>query len=102
VRTLSVGRLRLDLSARAASFNDQPIALTTAEFDLLHALARRAGHVLSREQLLEMVMGNAELAFDRAVDTQVSRLRQKLAAVGGDALIRTVRGVGYMLSGAPK
>ncbi len=98
---LRVGALSIDLGSRSVSVGGHGIALTTAEFDLLVALARRAGRVLSREQLLEIVKGDAELAFDRAIDTQVSRLRTKLAAApGGDGLIRTVRGVGYMLAGS--
>ena len=67
---------------------------------LLEALARRAGRVLSREQLMELATGSAEEAFDRTVDVHVSRLRQKL---GDDPkhprLIKTVRGAGYVLAG---
>ena len=72
--------------------------LTTGEFDILLALARHAGRPLSRDQLLDHMSGRGEDAFDRAVDVHVSRLRQKL---GDDArrseLLKTVRGIGYML-----
>lgn len=98
-RDLRVGELVLDVGSRRVTLSGTTIALTTAEFDLLAALARRPGRVLSREQLLEIVKGDAEQTFDRAVDTQVSRLRTKLGAVaGGESLIRTVRGVGYLLA----
>lgn len=102
-RDLRVGGLVVDLASRRVDLDGVSVALTTAEFDLLCALARRPGRVLSREQLLEIVKGDAEQTFDRAVDTQVSRLRTKLGAVpGGDSLIRTVRGVGYMLAEKPE
>lgn len=72
---------------------------TSHEFMLLRALAERAGRVLSREQLLHALRGNAEETFDRSIDVQISRLRQKL---GDDSrnprVLKTVRGVGYMLA----
>ena len=82
------------------TLDGREIALTGYEFALLDALARRAGRVLSREQLMELAGGSAEEAFDRSIDVHVSRLRQKL---GDDPkrprLIKTVRGAGYLLAG---
>ncbi|MGE3872059.1 MAG: response regulator [Parvibaculaceae bacterium] len=68
--------------------------LTTAEFDLLAVLIRRPGHVLSRDAIMDLLKGHHWAANDRAIDSQISRLRRKL---GGDseALIKTVRGAGY-------
>jgi two-component system OmpR family response regulator len=98
--TVQVGALRLDPGARRVTLGGREIALTGYEFALLEALARRAGRVLSREQLMELARGSAEDAFDRSVDVHVSRLRQKL---GDDPkrprLIKTVRGSGYLLAG---
>jgi DNA-binding response OmpR family regulator len=95
---LTVGPLRLDLGARSATLAGQPLALTTYEFNLLQVLAARAGRVLGREQLLELVTGSAEEAFDRSVDVHISRLRQKLGDDARDPrLLKTVRGVGYVL-----
>jgi two-component system, OmpR family, response regulator len=95
-----VGGLVLDPGAMRATLDGKEIALTGYEFALLEALARRAGRVLSREQLMELAKGSAEEAFDRSVDVHVSRLRQKL---GDDPkrprLIKTVRGAGYVLAG---
>jgi DNA-binding response OmpR family regulator len=75
------------------------LPLTTYEFALLRALAERAGRVLAREELLTLVHGSAEEAFDRSIDVHVSRLRHKL---GDDPrrprLLKTIRGVGYMLA----
>ena len=78
---------------------DKDVSLTSNEFQLLRTFAERAGRVLSREQLLELADGSSEEAFDRSIDVRISRLRQKL---GDDPkqprIIRTVRGIGYMLS----
>jgi DNA-binding response OmpR family regulator len=94
-----VGALTLDPGARRVTLDGREIQLTGYEFALLEALARRAGRVLSREQLMELARGSAEEAFDRSVDVHVSRLRQKL---GDDPkhprLIKTVRGAGYLLA----
>jgi DNA-binding response OmpR family regulator len=97
-----VGGLVVDPAARRVTLEGREIALTGYEFALLDALARRAGRVLSREQLMELAGGNAEEAFDRSIDVHVSRLRQKL---GDDPkrprLIKTVRGAGYLLAAEP-
>jgi DNA-binding response OmpR family regulator len=91
------GGLRLDVTRRLASVGGQELSLTTLEFDLLHALARAPGRVFGREDLIERVWGPDFDGVDRVVDVHVSNLRQKLAAVGAEGLLRTVRGVGYAL-----
>ncbi|WP_050727599.1 response regulator transcription factor [Vulgatibacter incomptus] len=99
LRVVEVGSLRLDPAARSARLRGADLELTSYEFTLLHALAERAGRVLSREQLLDLAKGSAEEAFDRSIDVHVSRLRHKL---GDDARsprwLKTVRGVGYVLA----
>jgi two-component system OmpR family response regulator len=99
VSAISLGRLSLEPSAMQASLDGQPLLLTGYEFALLRALAENAGRVLSREQLMLLVRGSAEEAFDRSIDVQISRLRQKL---GDDPksprLLKTVRGLGYLLA----
>jgi DNA-binding response OmpR family regulator len=99
VKVVAVGALVVDPGARRATLGDRELALTGYEFSLLHALAERAGRVLSREQLMELARGTAEDAFDRSIDVHVSHLRQKL---GDDPkrprIIKTVRGVGYVLA----
>ncbi len=96
---LWVGALSVDPASRRVELAGREIDLTTAEFDLLRALAAHAGQVLSRDRLLEEVHGSGWSAYDRSVDVHVSRIRQKL---GDDpkrpALLKTVRGVGYQLS----
>jgi DNA-binding response OmpR family regulator len=96
---IAVGSLAIDPLARRATLDGAELALTTYEFDLLRAFAERAGRVLTREQLVDLVRGSADEAFDRSIDVHISHLRQKL---GDDPrnprLIKTVRGVGYMLA----
>ncbi len=97
-RPIRVGSLVIQSGARTVTLAGKPVELTSAEFDLLSALATRPGRTLSREQLLKLARGHDERTFDRAIDVQISRIRHKLSALpGGARLIRTVRGVGYML-----
>lgn len=87
----------LDISARQLfSPSGEEIVLTTAEFNLLAALLRRRGQVLSRDQLMNAVKGRDWESYDRAIDGLVSRLRQKIPNRHGQShYIRTVHGVGY-------
>ena len=95
---LRVGRLTLDAAARVATLDGRVVLLTSYEFDLLRALASRPGRVISRERLMELARGSMEEAFDRSIDGHVSRLRQKLGdAPRNPRLLKTVRGVGYVL-----
>jgi DNA-binding response OmpR family regulator len=93
---LTVGALSVDPAARTVTMDGDVLTLTTYEFDLLRAFVERAGRVLPREQLAELMGGGA--VFDRSIDVHVSHLRQKL---GDDPrsprLLKTVRGVGYLL-----
>lgn len=88
---LTVGRLALDERARRVTCDGREIALTERECDLLGLLLRHAGHVVTREVALERIWG---AAVDNVVDRYVAQLRRKLADPG---LIRTVRGVGFVL-----
>jgi two-component system response regulator PrrA len=95
--TVRAGGLLLDPAARGVSLDGRPVELTRREFELLHFLARNAGIVLSRDQLLERVWGyDFEVRTD-AVDTFVSYLRRKLETSGRSRIIHTVRGVGFVL-----
>jgi DNA-binding response OmpR family regulator len=101
--TVTAGPLTIDPVARRALLRGVELPLTTYEFDLLKIFAERPGRVLTREQLVDEVRGNAEEAFDRSIDVHVSHLRKKL---GDDprnpSILKTVRGVGYILAiGAP-
>lgn len=75
------------------------VPLSTGEFDLLMAFASHPQRVLSRDQLLDLARGRDAQPFDRSIDVQVSRLRRKIEADPGDpALIKTVRGGGYLFT----
>lgn len=96
---LRFGRLEIDVGARVVRLDGQARALTAYQFDLLVALAERAGRVLSREQLIDAVKGEACDPFDRSIDVHIGRLR---AAIEDDVKqprrIVTVRGAGYVFA----
>ncbi|MFI2201730.1 response regulator transcription factor [Streptomyces sp. NPDC020192] len=94
---LRVAGLVIDPAARTAERDGTPLELTRREFELLEVLARNAGLVLTRDQLLERVWGYDFDVRTDAVDTFVSYLRRKLEAEGRPRLIHTVRGVGFVL-----
>ncbi|MGW1912334.1 response regulator transcription factor [Streptomyces sp. NPDC002076] len=94
---LRVAGLVIDPDARTAERDGRHLDLTRREFELLEVLARNAGLVLTRDQLLERVWGYDFDVRTDAVDTFVSYLRRKLEADGGGRLIHTVRGVGFVL-----
>ena len=77
------------------------VPLTAGEFDLLCVFAQHPNRVLTRDQLIELVKGREWAAYDRAIDTQVGRLRKKLEADPAiPTLIKTVRGGGYVFASA--
>ena len=77
------------------------VPLSTGEYELLLALVERPQRVLSRDQLLDLARGRAAAAFDRSIDTQVSRLRKKLERDPAEPrIIKTIWGGGYMFAAA--
>jgi DNA-binding response OmpR family regulator len=96
---LRVGPFVLDLDQRMLrNARQQEIPLTSMEFDLLEVLARRPGRPLSRDQLLNLTQNRDWSPFDRSIDIRITRLRSKLESdPDKPRLIRTVRGIGYML-----
>ena len=99
LRELSVADLKLDLRTRRAERAGQPIALQPREFRLLEYLVRHQGQVVTRTMLLEAVW---DYYFDpqtNVIDVQISRLRGKIDKDFTPRLLRTVRGVGYMIAG---
>jgi DNA-binding response OmpR family regulator len=95
---LKVGDICLEPAAREAWLREHPLNLTGAEFTLLEAFLRNAGHVQSRDSLSESVLGRKAGSFDRAIDVHVSNLRKKLSAVAEGEWIKTVRGNGYIFA----
>jgi DNA-binding response OmpR family regulator len=93
-----VGKLRVNPASRVALLDDELLALTPVEFDLLAALARARGRVKSREQLLEEIRDRNYDVFDRSIDVHISTLRRKLRDDAKEPrFIRTLRSAGYML-----
>ncbi len=97
---ITLGQVRIDASRREVTLGSNLVNLTTVEFDLFWYLATRAGQVVSRQELYQAIYHYDYDGLDRSIDVYVSRLRQKL---GDDSsspqLIKTVRGVGYLLAG---
>ena len=97
--TLQFGSLEIDRDARRVSVRGTVCELTSYQFDLLVALAERAGRVLTRDQIMEAVRGRELEAFDRSIDVHMGRIR---AAIEDDVKnprrILTVRGVGYVFA----
>ena len=88
--------LAIDPQRRRVSVDDQEIALTPLEFEILFTLAREPGVVMARDQLMDRVWGYRDYAGGRVVDSHVARIRRKLGEDGNDPrFIRTVHGVGY-------
>jgi DNA-binding response OmpR family regulator len=94
---LAFADLRVDPARRVASRGGVPLELTRREFDLLEALTRHAGLVLTRRQLLEQVWGYDWEADGNVVDVFVGYLRRKLEVDGRPRILQTVRGVGFVL-----
>jgi DNA-binding response OmpR family regulator len=95
--------LVIDVGAREVRRAGRAVALSTLEFDLLAALARAPGRVLSRRQLLEKVWGFDFFGDERVVDVHIRSIRKELGDSADDPeLIGTVRGVGYKFLGIPE
>ena len=98
-QVLRFGTLEIDRDARAVTVAGEMADLTSYQFDLLVAMAERAGRVLTRDQIMEAVRGRELEAFDRSIDVHMGRIR---AAIEQDAKnprrILTVRGVGYVFA----
>ncbi|GGJ64449.1 response regulator transcription factor [Glutamicibacter bergerei] len=91
---LQVGELRIDLDKRTAGLGERSLNLTAKEFDLLSLLAQHAGSVVTREQILDALWGDAFIAVSRSLDVHLTGLRAKLDSPG---MIINVRGVGYRI-----
>lgn len=90
---VTIDKLKLDLDTREVFWDESPVELTKMEFDFLKLLVDNPNRALSRDEILNKVWGYESYPSTRTVDTHVLQLRQKL----DDALIETVRGIGYKL-----
>ena len=94
-KLINIGPLRIDHARHQVSIDERAVDLTLAEFRILQTLARRPGRVLTRNQLLDLALGQDHFVLDRTIDVHVSALRRKLGDAG--QWVETVRGVGYRL-----
>lgn len=98
-KPLRVGVIEVDAYHVSATANHRSLTLTPTEFKLLHHLARTPGRAVSRGELLEVSMPESD-ALERAVDSHLKNLRQKLAEAGAEGAIETVWGFGYRMNDA--
>jgi DNA-binding response OmpR family regulator len=98
--SLKLGTLEMDLTTRLVARDAKPIELTVREFELLEFLLRNKGRVVSREMLARDVWKETNRAtpLDNVIDVHIARLRRKVDDDFEPKLVRTVRGVGFMLS----
>lgn len=96
---VKVGDVELDPATRVVRHHGKPVEFTSVEFNLLEALLRDAGRVVTRERLASLVLSRKFSPFDRSIDMHVSKVRRKLGdSDGGTEYIKTVRGVGYIFA----
>lgn len=96
---LRFGSLEIDRDARTVRVGEQLCELTSYQFDLLVAMAERAGRVLTRDQIMEAVRGRELDAFDRSIDVHIGRIRNAIEVDSKEPKrILTVRGVGYVFA----
>ena len=95
---IATGPLRMFPGQRRAELAGEPLDLTSTEFNLLEALARNAGHPVSKETLSQTAMGRPLARFDRSIDVHVSSIRRKLGTLpDGRSWIQTILRQGYQL-----
>jgi len=98
-RKFTIGTLQVDVVTRHVSVNDQPVSLTTMEFDILLMLVNHAGSVVERAYLYTNILGTEYDGIDRGMDVHVSRIRRKLQRLGFNPnQLKSVRSVGYLLA----
>ncbi len=95
--TIRVGALRLNTNSREASYDERPVSLTGKEFSILELLALRKGQVLTKDAFLNYLYGGMDEPDAKIIDVFICKLRKKLQTVGGNNLINTVWGRGYIL-----
>lgn len=95
---IRVGDVELDPATRTVQHRGKPVELTSVEFSLLQVLLREAGRVVTREALVDEVLGRKFSPFDRSIDMHVSKVRKKLGDSDSEDHIKTIRGAGYIFA----
>ncbi len=94
---IRVADIEIDTSARMVKRNGRPLNLTVREYAIMEILARKAGRVVSRETIQDTVYDFASELSSNVIDVYIGRLRRKLETGGGNKILHTKRGFGYML-----
>lgn len=94
---VSCGALAIDTTRHEAAINGKTMNLSATEFAILLHLARHAGQVFSRRQIIDAIKGDDYPVTERSVDVQILSIRRKMAATASGELIETIRGVGYRM-----
>ena len=97
LEVISVGNIRLSTATRRAWIGEDPIEITSTEFDILDLLVRSHGRVVTRDQVCGILYQRQATPFERSLEVHISRLRKKTEGAG--IVIRSIRGVGYLLAG---
>ena len=96
-KELSYGNLSLNMNDRQVTINSQPLRLSRREVDVLEILLRRSGHIVTKENLIAAVHDTDDGVSDNALEVFMHRLRKKMETGGSSCVVKTIRGVGYML-----
>ncbi|MCF8133683.1 MAG: winged helix-turn-helix domain-containing protein [Synechococcus sp. Tobar2m-G35] len=102
MKELRVGPLTLDPRSLDVTVHDRPLNLTRKEYDLLRFLLSHRGEALARERILEQVWDRDHLGKENLLDVYIRSLRSKLRPVGGEGMIQTLRGTGYIVRDWPE
>ena len=96
----AAGPLRLDHKKRTVIVRGEKLELSAIEFDILHILMKHKGIVLSREKIMDLTRGKTYMSYDRSIDVNISRVRQKIEKdANNPEFIKTIWGVGYLFTG---
>jgi DNA-binding response OmpR family regulator len=96
--TIIVGALTIWPAQRLVAWDEQPVTLTSTEFNLLEILAKNAGQVVTKQDLSQLALGRPLARFDRTIDVHLSSIRHKLGLLpDGRHIIQTVFRLGYQL-----
>lgn len=93
---LTMNNVTLNTQNRQVQCNEQPINLTATEFQILEQLMRRAGEIVSKDELSRLVLGRRLQQYDRSLDMHISNIRKKLGQYSTAEKIQTLRGSGYL------
>ena len=95
---ITVGTFQIDSESKSVKLDGAVLPISMNEFDVLWILAKRAGQIVSRTELISQLRGFDYDGFDRTIDIRISRLRKKLADTTPATKIKTIRGKGYLLA----